>query len=181
MAEENPIEGLVGFNPDKAEEYKNNLKLAILYNDSLQWLEQNHFLRVLDDDERIELALRFLNNKIQLAIHFNPTILIFKTYDLSSCLIPLRVKNLSSRTFSNEDGLVYTYNLVNGRLALSISNEDFAKIMPTGAFGPNNPFHIELILRNEEEKIHCFSEVKEIVMLPPSEKTGKYLLSLNAP
>ena len=183
MAEENPVESSLGFNPDKVEEHKNNLNLAVLYNDFWQWLEQNYFLKVMDDSEKIELAKRFLRNKIQLAILSQLIIQVFKVSEdisLKECLIPFWVEGLKFREFENADGLVYTYNPVNGRLALSISNENFAKIMPTGKFGPNDPLHIELVLRNEEEKIHCFPRVTGIEFLPPSEKTGKYLLSLSA-
>ena len=186
MAEENSIKNSVGFDPDKVEEYKNAIKLAVLYNDFLQWLEQNYFLKVLDDNEKIELAKRFLKNKSQLAFWFSPPIRIFRKQDEFSCqecLIPFRVKDfgiLRTRTFPNADGVVYVYNPVNGSLALSISNEDFAKIMPTGKFGLNNPLHIELILPDEEEKIHCFPHVTEIVILPPSDKTGRHILNLNA-
>ncbi|MDO8430264.1 MAG: hypothetical protein Q7S73_02775 [bacterium] len=182
MAEENPVESYLGFDPDKVEDYKNNLKLAVLYNDYLQKMEQDHFLRILNDDEKIELAKRILRNRVQLAIQFDPQIRIFSNTDKilkEGCLIPVRVKDLKIRTFASEDGVVYIHDPIKGILCLSISYEDYIKMIPS-KFGPNNPLHIELILRNEEEKVHCFPDVRVLTRLDPSEKTGKHLLSLNA-
>ena len=114
---------------------------------------------------RLELAKRVHKNKIALALA-GPSIRVFSErdpYSQEQCLYPFL--GVSTQSFKTLKGIYYEFDFGTGRLFLSISRQSAYKIIDTvlkDGFPASFPVHIELILPEESEKIHCFRKVTQI-------------------
>ena len=147
-----------------------------------RWLldiEERNLGCPLSLQEKLLVAKRAQQNRIQLALDTEPNIRWFfenSESSLQQCLKPF--SRSADVMFENDLGIFYEFDCQSGQLRLSLSSGDLYKL--TGEmqrFGPEYPIHIELFLRNEKEKIHCFRGVTQIILLEP-DKEGLYLISL---